>query len=346
MLMDMAMGDTEAFLSSEGGEPNAAAGADESAGEDENTEQAGAAGGDAGQAGAQDEPNLDELTPDNAVILAKDKVHTIGFEKLLDERKGRQTAEQEAQRQREVAEQQRDRADAAERQLAELQAQAQARVDAGEAPTRTDKLVEQAAAAIEQGADISLFGDFSEEALAGGIDKRIDQKNAALEERVARLETNLAPIQQKQATDARQVHLNAIYSAHPDADSIVESKELSDWVSQQPSFVRDRCAQVLKEGTTAEVIELFDTFKKSTGVATAGQGDQPSAQDAKARAQEALRKTQAEPPASLSDIPGGKPAAGNRFEALSQMSAAEQADAMQEWGWSQEQINAFLDKHM
>ncbi|MCT2416065.1 hypothetical protein MNU23_30785 [Pseudomonas aeruginosa] len=77
-------------------------------------------------------------------------------------------------------------------------------------------------------------------------------------------------------------------------------------MASRPSYERASIAKVLEDGTAADVIELFGSFKSATGNAQQSQ-QQPNAQDAKAAAQAAINKAKTEPPASLSDIPGGKP---------------------------------------
>ncbi|MCT2416064.1 hypothetical protein MNU23_30780, partial [Pseudomonas aeruginosa] len=76
-----------------------------------------------------------------------------------------------------------------------------ARATAGEAPTSQDNQLAAAQAAMDQGVDPAIFGDFSEEALAAGIQKLIDAK---VEARVSALvDQKLAPIQKKEAESAR-----------------------------------------------------------------------------------------------------------------------------------------------
>lgn len=330
VLMSMAMGDTSEFML-DGDVPNVAAdaGAEGSADDQAGNDQQGAA--DAGAAAGDDQqgqaPSDADLNTDNAVILAKDGKHTIGYEKLVEARQGEQHWKAEAA--------------AKDARIAELEAQASQRAKAGEAPTTQDNQLAAAQAAMEQGVDPAIFGDFSEEALASGIQKLIDAK---VEARVSALvDQKLAPIQRKEAESAANTHLNAIYEAHPDADSIAESKEFADWVASRPSYERASIAHVLEQGTTGDVIELFGSFKHATGNAQQAE-QQHSAQDARAAAKQALNNTKTEPPASLSDIPGGKPATGNRFEAIAALDAPSMADALR--GMTPEQVEAFLNRTM
>lgn len=272
--------------------------------------------------------NESATTPDpdpaKAVVLAKDGVHTIPYEKLAEAREGEKHWKAQAE--------------AAAAELAALKQQAQQRADAGEAPTQTDAAVATAQAAIAQGVDPAIFGDFSEEALAQGIQKLVDMR---VQEQVsAALNKALAPIQQKQQIDAVQSHMSAIYAAHPDADSIAESKELADWIEAQPSFARAGYQAVLPQGTTAEVIEFFDTFKQATG--KAAQQNTPEQSDVSAAAKAALAKAKAQVPTSLSEIPAGSKAHHDEAEALMEMSDSNALNSFM--GKSPEQIRALLER--
>lgn len=311
-MMSLPEGDTSALL--EGGMPAA-------------TESAKATPD--GEQGTTNEAENESATtpepePEKAVVLAKDGVHTIPYEKLAEAREGEKHWKAQAE--------------AAAAELAALRAQAQQRADAGEAPTQTDAAVATAQAAIAQGVDPAIFGDFSEEALAQGIQKLVDMR---VQEQVsAALNKALAPIQQKQEADAATSHLSAIYKAHPDADSIAESKELADWIAAQPSFARAGYQAVLQQGTTAEVIEFFDTFKQATGKAS--QQNTPEQSDVSAAAKAALAKAKAQVPTSLSEIPAGSKAHHDEAEALMEMSDSNALNSFM--GKSPEQIRALLER--
>ena len=231
------------------------------------------------------------------VILAKDGVHTIPFEKLVEAREEGKHWKAQAQ--------------ATQDALAALQAQADARADAGKAATATDKAVEAASAAIEAGADPDLFGDFSEEAIRAGVKKLVAEQTAALRAELAR---EFAPI--KQAAEVNEVEQarNLVLSKHPDAASIAESAELDQWVQSKPAFVRGAYQQVITGGTPAQVVELLDAFKAETKPAPANAGTEAAAAKAIANA-----KTRS--PSSLSDIPGGVAASTNPAEGLADASA-------------------------
>lgn len=310
-MMNLPEGDTSALL--EGGLPEAAAKADTKA--------------DGTQA-KTDEVKNDAAPPDpdpaKAVVLAKDGVHTIPYEKLAEAREGEKHWKAQAE--------------AAAAELAALRAQAEQRAAAGEAPTQTDAAVATAQAAIAQGVDPAIFGDFSEEALAQGIQKLVDMR---VQEQVsAALGKALAPLKEQQETQAVNSHFSAIYKAHPDADSIAESKELADWVNAQPSFARAGYQAVLQNGTTEQVIEFFNQFKQATGKATQQPTD--GKPDVAAAAQAALAKAKAQVPTSLSEIPAGAKAHHDEAEALMEMSDSNALNSFM--GKSPEQIRALLER--
>lgn len=275
------------------------------------------------QESAEPAPATEPEDPAKAVILAKDGVHTIPYGKLAEAREAEKHWKAQAE--------------ARETELQALKAEAQARADAGQAPTKTDNAVAAATAAIESGADPELFGDFSEAALAAGINKlvaaKVEEMTAGMR---AQLEKTMAPLQAKQAIDAQAEHYGAIYAKHPDADSIAESKELADWIAAQPSFARKGYESVLAEGSTAEIVEFFDTFKAATGKTQAA----PQV-DVKAAAKALVARAVVPVPASLSDIPGGHAGPTNRFEGIEKLEGQALMDAIQ--SMTPEQQNRFLD---
>lgn len=261
--------------------------------------------------------------PANAVVLARDGKHTIPYETLVKHREGEQHWKAQAE--------------AAQQQLAELQAQAQARADAGTAPTKTDNMLATAEAAIESGADVGIFGDFSEEALAKGIATLVEQQVQA------RVNAALEPLATKQAKDAAAAHYDAIYSKHPDADSIAQSTEFAAWVNAQPSAVRNAYWGLFDPntgGTAQEIVEVFDAFK---GMSTPNPNT-PAAANAKAAASAAVAAARATPPASLSSIPGARVEGTSELDRAADMSGPDMLEATK--NMSPAQIEAWLDRQI
>ena len=235
---------------------------------------------------AQDEP-------EGAPIASKSGGYTIPYEKLTEARTARDSAIAERDQLRAQLEQL-TAAQAANMQQAQVEAQA--RADAGEAPTQADQNLAAAQALVAGGVDVSLFGDFSEEALAEGIEKLV----------TARVEAALAPQREAQAREqaqtAEQAHVQAILGAHKDAFEVAESKEFAAWKAGQPGFMQAAIDRTLNAGTAQDVIDLLGQFKQAyAGGAT--YSDPTAAAVAKAMAE-----AKSAPPVSLSSLPGAAPA--------------------------------------
>ena len=271
-----------------------------------------------------DKPEDDATSNDDAevegekVVLARDGVHTIPYEKLVEAR------ERDRVSQEQLA--------AANAELESLRKQLQ--TPANVAPTQQEQDIETAQAAIDAGVNPDYFGDFSEEALAEGINRLIDERvQAQVEARVAKA---LEPMQQKEQESAAEAHMRTIYEAHQDADSVVESGEFEAWKASQPSYAQAAVDAVLAQGTAEQVVELLNNYKQSTNsTAEPAKADnkpaKPTADELKAKAREAINNTAPAIPASLSDIPGGHKGATNLAEQMDSMSAVDLANTMMDW---------------
>lgn len=262
-----------------------------------------------------DATSNDDADPDGEkVVLARDGVHTIPYEKLVEAR------ERDRVSQEQLA--------AANAELEALRKQLQTPATA--APTQQEQDIETAQAAIDAGVNPDYFGDFSEEALAEGINRLIDERvQAQVEARVAKA---LEPMQQKEQESAAEAHMRTIYEAHQDADSVVESGEFEAWKASQPSYAQAAVDAVLAQGTAEQVVELLNNYKQSTNsTAEPAKADKPSTDDLKAKAREAIKNTAPAIPASLSDIPGGHKGATNLAEQMDSMSAVDLANTMMDW---------------
>lgn len=255
------------------------------------------------------------------VILAKDGKHTIPYERLEEARLAKKAAEEAAAAAKAEA----------ERLAAELAAAKAAPAQAPAAAPTPD------AAAVREG----LFGDYSDEQMAAGVAQLVEQRVAPLLQKIATLEGQLTPLQQQQQVSATEAHWSAIYGKHPDADSLIESAELANYIKAQPTFVQAAMNRVLDEGTAAEVVELFDGFKKTTQPAPASTAA-PAAADAAAAAQAAIANAKSVPPTSLSEIPAG--ASAHHDEAQAMLEANPLALMNKFEGKTPEQIAALLDR--
>lgn len=252
------------------------------------------------------------------VVLARDGVHTIPYEKLVEAR------ERDRVSQEQLA--------AANAELESLRKQLQ--TPANVAPTQQEQDIETAQAAIDAGVNPDYFGDFSEEALAEGINRLIDERvQAEVDARVAKA---LEPMQQKEQESAEAAHYRTIYEAHQDIDSILESGEFETWKASQPTYVQAALDGVLAQGTAEQVVELLNNYKQSTNsAAEPAQADnkpaKPTAEELKVKAREAINNAAPPIPASLSDIPGGHKGATSITEQMDSMSGIDIADEMMSW---------------
>lgn len=292
-----------------------------------------------GAQAAEDVSNNDDTAagveaedPAKSVIMAKDNVHTIPYQRLLDAREGKQAAEA---REQEALLKLQD----AQKELEALRDKAQQRADAGIAPTDADKNLATAEAALDAGIDPDIFGDFSPEALAKGVQSLIAKSAPALLADLVKQQ--VAPLQQKQQLTEQEAHAQAIYARHPDLDSIIESAELDAWIESQPGFARSAYRSVMEKGTAAEVIEFIDTYKEATGKTQAAAAA-PASAGVQAAAKQAVEAAKPAVPASLSDLPGGRPGPATGNEALANLGAADMAEALMDK--SPEQIEAFLNR--
>lgn len=262
--------------------------------------------------------------PTKTVVLAKDGLHTIDYQKLVDARTAAATNRQAA-----------DAANAAlaeaQTELARLKAEAAARASAGVAPTAADTNAAAAQAAIDAGVSPEVFGDWSPEAMAKGVQAVLLHGTKPLLEQMATMQAQLQELRGTSAKTAQQQHYDGIYQVHADADSIAESAELQAWINSKPAFVRPAYQEVLSKGTQQEVIDFFTAFKKETGSQPAAAAPAPAPNAAQAALQAAnaaiLQATNAVP-ASLSDIPGAR-GAGSVFEQLDDMAANNPAQLLE-----------------
>lgn len=263
--------------------------------------------GTAANASAQEEH-------EGAPIASKSGGYTIPYEKLTEARTARDSAIAERDQLRAQLEQM-TAAQAAN--LQQAQAEAQARADAGKAPTQADQNLAAAKSLVDGGADASLFGSFSEEDIAAGINKLVSQQVA--DQVAARVEAALAPQREAQAREqevtAEQLHAQKILDAHKDAFEVAESKEFASWKSGQPGYMQAAIDRTLQAGTAQDVIDLLGQFKQfHAGAAGAATADPTAAAVAKA-----LANAKTEPPVSLSSLPGAADAGATEAERVMEL---------------------------
>lgn len=252
------------------------------------------------------------------VLFAKDGVHTIPYEKLSEARESAKHWEQVA-------------AAAA----AEVEALKKA------PPAATVAAVVPGAEAKEPvaGLPADVFGDYSEEALAKGVNTLVEAKVAAVTAALeAKFSTALAPVQAKAQTDAADAHFRPIYEAHPDVESVVESAEMKAFLDKQPSFTRAAYQAVLDGGTSTEVIELLDLYRSVNPRVAATAAPATAA----AKAKEIVAAAKSAAPTSLSDLPAGAAVHHDEVGAIREMGDAALMTKFE--GKSPDQILALLNR--
>jgi hypothetical protein len=251
-----------------------------------------------------------ELTAENAAILAKDGKHLIPFDKLAEARESAQRAAAER--------------DEAQRLAAELQAKLEAASRqpaaalAAKEPEAVDLkgLREQHYEAVQMG-DKELALD-----LADKIEAEVVRRaEAAAEQRVSKREQEAqaqaaAGALQRVADDAK-----AKYPALNEAGDKADQDAIDFVVSKRDALIaRGEAPHKALEQAVARAAELF----KWNGQAAA-----PSSKDAAAAAAAAIANAKTATPATLSDIPGGKPAGQSLEVQMASMNAVEMVELME-----------------
>ena len=259
--------------------------------------------------------NDDKPAEPTPVLLAKDGVHTIPYDKLVE-------ARQEGSHWKQVA--------------AQAQAQLEAAIAAAN-EARKPGAPEVTAEAVTSD-DADLFGDFSESAIRKGVDALVARQVAAIKaEMDAKLAQALEPIKQKEAMSEADSHFGAIEKAHPDVESVVQSDAMEKWIESHPSYARPALRAVIEGGTAAEVIELLDNFKEAQGTSKTA-----ASPDVAVAAKAAIAKAKVAAPKSLSEIPAGAAVPTNSAEQMAEMSDKALMNMFD--GKTPEQINALLSK--
>ena len=175
---------------------------------------------------ADETETADSENADNTVILAKDGKHTIPYEKLLEARNAEKAIKAE---------------------LATVKAELDA-LRQGKKSNQTTDETETVDDDLDDDEEVFMSKKDLNKFLNDTVAKQVNER--------------LKIIEQQQAISVAEQHYQAIFAKHPDADSIVESSELANWIAAKPNYVQNAIHQVLKQGTSAEVISLLDDFKK------------------------------------------------------------------------------------
>ena len=273
-------------------------------------------------------PAEDDLNASNAKVLAKDGIHTIPYESLEKARNGEKEWKAKAI------------------EMEQALAEARSQIQTGQATPAAEQNLATAEAAIAASGDnanvIAMFGDFSEEAIAKGVQDLIALKVPGAIQ--AAVDQALAPYQQQQqaqlAKSAEQQHFDAIASVHPDFESVAESQEFQNWKDAQPSILQGAYDHVLSRGTATEINELLTLYKQANNLNAAT----PDVNSIKEQAKQAVNNARTQVPHSVSDLPAGSPAGVTLDERMAAMSPAQQLEAMA--SWTSEQIDAYVNRNV
>ncbi len=258
------------------------------------------------------DPDPADLTAENAAILAKDGKHLIPFDKLAEARESAQRAAAERDEAQRLAAELQAKLEAASRQQppAEPQAKTPEAVDLKE-------LREQHYEAVQMG-DKALALELGEKIEA----EVVRRAEAAAAQRVAQREQEreaqaAADALQRVADDAK-----ARYPALNEAGDKADQDAIDFVVSKRDALIaRGEPPHKALEQAVAKAAELF----KWNGQAA----PQPSPKDAAAAAAAAIANARTTTPATLSDIPGGKPAGQSLEVRMASMNAAEMVELME-----------------
>lgn len=327
-------------LDQEGDVVDAAAAVGDGQGEQQNdqkqeqsSQQAEQEGGKAGEKegdSAQQGASTDE-EQDGAPVLSKSGNYTIPYQKLVDARTERDSLrEQVAQLQQQIA----GLTAKQQANLAQAQSDAQTRAESGATQTKADQNLAAAEQALANGMDASIFGDFSEQAIARGMAelnrRTIEQVRTEMQTLVQQA---VAPLQQREAQSAQAAHEAAILQAHPDAYEIAESAEFAAWLDGLPTFAKAGVENAITNGSAQQVVDVLDAFRATTKPA-------PQQQDATQKA--APEAPKARVPVSLSEVPGAAPV----DETQQTLAMAGNAEALLDRmaGMTPEQIDALMNR--
>ncbi len=255
------------------------------------------------------------LTADNAAILAKDGKHLIPFDKLAEARESAQRAAAERDEAQRIAAELQAKLEAASRQPEVTQTEAKDTKPAEVVDLKA--LREQHYEAIQAG-DKTLALELGEKIEA----EVVRRAEAAAAQRVTQREQETAAQAAAAALQRVATEAKAKYPALDEAGDKADQDAIDFVVSKRDALIaRGEAPHKALEQAVAKAAELF----KWNGQAA----PQPSPKDAAAAAAAAIANAKTTTPATLSDIPGGKPAGQSLEVRMASMNAAEMVELME-----------------
>lgn len=243
---------------------------------------------------------------DKPVIMAKDGVHTIEYEKLVEAREEAKVAKEQAR--------------TLQDQLAAIQAERDDLQAKMAEATKQDEEAGNTAATDE------LLASFKEDypEFYAVLQRETNAASQALISRIEALEKmtgQIAPVIAKSQEDAVASHFDTIRNGVEGYDQIVaQSDKVHAWIDSQPDLLRNAYAEIVANGSANDVIAVLNTFKQANGfkvTPSVGGGKAVDVEAAIAAATQGGKRT----PSSLSSVPSGSAAHHDETEAMLDESA-------------------------
>jgi len=97
------------------------------------------------------------------------------------------------------------------------------------------------------------------EALGTGKGVTIDEVKQAIQPEIDAVSEKVS------AQTAQEKFFKALSAKHPDAQELVDSGKILDWINQQKAYIAKELERVYRQGTVTEASALLDEFKRTTG---------------------------------------------------------------------------------
>ena len=241
----------------------------------------------------KEEPK-EEVKP---VILAKDGVHTIEYEKLVEAREAAKAAKEEVESLRNT--------------LAEREALLESLKAAKEqdAATGTTEATDELAASVKE--DFPELYDLMK-LESSHVVKELRAEMAELKKQIS---VDLAPVMKTTNDTIAEKHFGTIRDAHKDFDEIMATPEIMEWVDKHPGPIKAAYMNIIEHGTAKDVIDMVTAFKDAHPAPVGDTTDQVALKAAEAE----KKATGKSVPKSLSDIPAGTAAHHDEAGAMQNM---------------------------
>jgi len=91
------------------------------------------------------------------------------------------------------------------------------------------------------------------------------EAEAIAEDRLSKIAPRVDQLAESSKEEGMRRHFQMIEDAHSDYKKIVDDGYLQRWIDSQPTFLKDSLERVRTQGNAKEVIEMLDSFKRTTG---------------------------------------------------------------------------------